>query len=240
MVLFTSVLLTVALMYFGYLKEEEGRRSIVYLYYVSILAFLASIILATVLFTTICLQYKLHNSDLSEIYLNTNRMAIFIGGALSPLIAYFDRDVLSLFNSIILDGKVDIQRLWFPLENAQGFLAALGLIPAFFIAAFAEELFRAYILVHLKKATGIIPAVLISSLLFTFIHILHPLSIHVMMPIFVSGILFAIITVISKSIWPSVFAHCLSNLMAGISLTSRAEFGNQGVTALDISTFPFY
>jgi membrane protease YdiL (CAAX protease family) len=240
LILTESIILVNIFTYFWFFQGAKDQRSVVYLYFVAINTVSASMMLAAVLAVTIFLQYRIHRSELSEIYLNASRKPILIGAALCPILAYIDRDVLFFFYGYLFDGEFDVQNLWFPLDDAKGFLAAFGLVPALFIAAFAEELFRGYMLKHLKRSAGILTAIVVSSLLFAAMHVFGPYTFRVLMPIFFAGVLFACMTLIARSIWPSVFAHCLSNLMAAVSLTSKADFGNKGVTALDPSTFPFH
>jgi membrane protease YdiL (CAAX protease family) len=237
-VLFSAIVLS-NLLIFRLFFKGENPGTVVYLYFVARNTFFAASLLAAVLVVTTLLQHRLHDSDLEPLYLEKRRNAILAGALLCPLFAYIDRDVLFFVHGIVLDGAADVSRLWFPMGRADGFLASFGLLPALLIAAFAEELFRSYMLVHIGRVAGMTAAVLVSSFLFALSHVFAPFDLVTLFPLFVSGLFYAGLILLFKSLWPAVFTHCLSNLMALIAITHRADFMNRGVTALDAGTFPF-
>jgi len=79
------------------------------------------------------------------------------------------------------------------------------------VAPFVEEtFFRGFVFVGLRNRWGWQWAVIVSSVLFALVHVV-PTS---FIPIFFLGLIFALITHISGSIWPAVLIHTLNNSMA--------------------------
>jgi len=79
------------------------------------------------------------------------------------------------------------------------------------VAPVAEEaFFRGYLFAGLRQHLGLWPAVLLTAALFALAHIL-PTS---WPPIFVLGVLFALLYEQTASIWPAVIGHGLINTLA--------------------------
>ena len=86
--------------------------------------------------------------------------------------------------------------------------------------AIAEEfLFRGLVLGALRERFQALPAVIVSALLFALFH----LNIYQVPTAFVVGIVLAVLTLFSGSIWPAVLLHLLHNGLAlGVQLTMPA------------------
>lgn len=91
---------------------------------------------------------------------------------------------------------------------------SLALLAGGVIAPLAEEaFFRGYLFAGLRQHLGYLPATLLSATLFALVHIL-PTS---WPPIFVLGVLFAVLYEQTGSIWPAVFVHGAMNALAFLS-----------------------
>lgn len=89
----------------------------------------------------------------------------------------------------------------------------LALVAGAIIAPLAEEsFFRGFIYAGLRRYTGHADAVLISAAIFAVVHIL-PTSYP---PIFVLGVLFAVLYEQTGSIWPAVILHGIINALGFI------------------------
>jgi membrane protease YdiL (CAAX protease family) len=87
----------------------------------------------------------------------------------------------------------------------------LALLAGGLVAPIAEEaFFRGYVFAGLRQHLGLLPAMLLSAALFALVHIL-PTS---WPPIFVLGVLFALLYDQTGSIWPAVFVHGIINALA--------------------------
>lgn len=112
-------------------------------------------------------------------------------------------------------GIVDAQQLPMPVpgEGAWSILSVVVLAPI------CEELLcRGILLEGLRTRYGITAALLGSSFFFAIIH-LHPVMV---INAFVLGLLFAILTLRTQSLWPSILLHALNNGLA--LLLMWAEF----------------
>lgn len=87
-------------------------------------------------------------------------------------------------------------------------LIAIAVIPSIC----EEILFRGYILRAFEKSWGIILAILVSGLFFGLFH----LQAAKIMPLATLGVVLAVMTWLSGSIWPAIFAHFVNNAMAVI------------------------
>jgi len=97
-----------------------------------------------------------------------------------------------------------------------------GLLHIAIVPAFAEEiLFRGYILRAFEKSTGIILAVIFSSLIFAIFH----LQLTNLLPLATLGAVMGLLTWLSGSIWPAVLAHFINNgaaVLLGTFMPDRA------------------
>lgn len=95
------------------------------------------------------------------------------------------------------------------------------------IPAICEEiLFRGYILKAFEKSWGIITAIIVSGLLFGLFH----LQVGNLMPLATLGIVLAIMTWLSGSIWPAVVAHFINNGAAVVVGINMPELFFQDIT----------
>jgi membrane protease YdiL (CAAX protease family) len=97
------------------------------------------------------------------------------------------------------------------------------------ISSFNEELaFRGYILQHLARAWGLRAAVVVSSLIFAFVHVLNPhISPLAMVNLFAAGLLLATAYLVTGSLWLPIGLHIGWNL-AELHLLGFASSGFQG------------
>ncbi|MDA0701823.1 MAG: type II CAAX endopeptidase family protein [Proteobacteria bacterium] len=78
------------------------------------------------------------------------------------------------------------------------------------IVPIAEEaFFRGLLFGWLRGRLGLAAGVLLSSLLFSVVHVFDV----VLLPVFLLGILFAVIYTLSKSLWPAIIAHGTHNTL---------------------------
>lgn len=106
--------------------------------------------------------------------------------------------------------------IWFGLLN-------IALIPAIC----EEILFRGYILRAFEKSWGPITAVLISGLIFGMFHI----QLGNIFPLATLGVILALMTWLSGSIWPAVVAHFINNGAAVLIGSQYPELLFQEMTA---------
>lgn len=95
---------------------------------------------------------------------------------------------------------------------------ALLFIPAYMIQASSEEvLFRGYLLSSFSAKTGIIRAVLLTSLLFALMHVgNYGINILVLGQLFFLGVLFAFLTIRTGSLWAACGVHAAWSFTAGL------------------------
>jgi len=94
-------------------------------------------------------------------------------------------------------------------QNVTFFTVLIAFISAAIISPIYEEIFyRGFLYRWLRTRTGFIGAILLSSIIFTIVHI----PTYNLMPVnFFSGIIFALAYERTNSIWPSVIIHGLTN-----------------------------
>jgi len=103
-----------------------------------------------------------------------------------------------------------------------GVTQACKLFNAVIISSFFEEIiFRFYLFGGLLKRYSFLTATLISSLMFSIIHIGNPRSI---IPSFYFGLLSALVYYKSKNIFYSILFHFIYNLMWALSLIFAKEY----------------
>jgi len=115
--------------------------------------------------------------------------------------------------SLLLLGLADKQAQpdMLPLFGGGGGGLAVALLAGSLVAPIAEEaFFRGYVFAGLRKYVGFRAAVVLSAALFAAAHIL-PTS---MPPIFVLGVLFALLYDRTGSIWPAAAMHAAMNALA--------------------------
>ena len=81
---------------------------------------------------------------------------------------------------------------------------------------FAEEIFfRGFMMTALVPTFGVFGATIVSSLIFAASH----MSVGSLVPIFVSGVLFSLLYLRTRSIWPPMTAHALQNFVVVAEMT---------------------
>lgn len=95
---------------------------------------------------------------------------------------------------------------------------ALLFFPAFIVQAVSEELlYRGYLLSSLTAKTGVIPAVLISSAVFTFLQIgNHGSNVLSLTNLFLIAVLAAFLTIRTGSLWAACGVHAAWSFTAGL------------------------
>lgn len=103
-----------------------------------------------------------------------------------------------------------------------------GLFHIAVVPALCEEvLFRGYILHAFEKSWGIITAVVVSGLIFGLFHLQLPN----LLPLATLGIMLALMTWFSGSLWPAIVAHFLNNGAAVVLASSFPELAFNEMTA---------
>ena len=119
--------------------------------------------------------------------------------------------------------QLALSAVWLTVQDAPAYTGfqpvALLFIPAFIVQASSEEiLYRGYMLSSFTAKTGIIRAVLLTSVLFSLMHSdSYGFNLLFLVELFFSGILFAFLTVRTNSIWAACGAHAAWNFMAGLA-----------------------
>ncbi len=160
---------------------------------------------------------RIHWDDKTLIY-------IILGGLLvavvQPIVVY-----LGFLNSLIPlpDSFTDIQASQY--QMIEDFLRTdgiiwFGLFHIALIPAICEEvLFRGYVLRAFEKSWGIIVAIVVSGIVFGLFH----LQVANLLPLATLGMILALMTWLSGSIWPAVVAHFINNGAAVLVGTSYPE-----------------
>lgn len=157
---------------------------------------------------------------------------ILLGGvlmlAVQPIVVY-----LGYLNSLlpIPDYFSDMQ--FSQAEMIQNFLTTegillFGLLNVAVVPAICEEvLFRGYVLRAFEKSWGIVTAMIVSGIIFGMFH----LQLGNLLPLAALGVILALMTWLSGSIWPAVVAHFLNNGSAVVMGVNYPEMMFTDVTA---------
>lgn len=109
-----------------------------------------------------------------------------------------------------------------------------GLFHIAMVPAFCEEiLFRGYILKAFEKSWGIVTAILVSGLIFGLYHV----QLTNLLPLATLGILFAVVTWLSGSIWPAIVAHFVNNGSMVLLATINPEMAFTDISAETLPPF---
>jgi membrane protease YdiL (CAAX protease family) len=157
---------------------------------------------------------------------------IFLGALLvvvvQPIILY-----LGYFNSLIpipeswSDLQVSQYEMFEQFLKTEG-IVWFGLFHIALVPAICEEvLFRGYIFRAFQRSWGILLAVIFSGLVFGMFHLQVPN----LMPLATLGILLAVMTWLSRSIWPAIVAHFVNNGGAVLLATAYPDLAFGDVTA---------
>ena len=99
----------------------------------------------------------------------------------------------------------------------EGFYRSVNIVVIGILGPMAEEVFfRGFLLGGLAQPMGPLRAALVASAVFAISH----LSVGVMIPFFVSGLLLSWLYLKTRSIWPSFTAHAAQNIIAISALSA--------------------
>jgi len=97
------------------------------------------------------------------------------------------------------------------------------LVVVAFIGPVVEEVFfRGFLYSAFKKSWGVLPALFISSVLFSVVH----LQVYSFLPLFIIGWLLAYIFEKTRSLFPAIFLHAIYNLILILILLGQLEMIN--------------
>lgn len=128
--------------------------------------------------------------------------------------------IILIHNLLLMAFKLQTQGLEI-LEMFNQLKSPVGLVlAAVLVAPFSEELFfRGFLFGGLEARYGWKKAALFSSLLFAIFH----LNLPSLVPTFILGGIFAVLYHQSKSIWPGIFLHFLTNAVSICSLLALSQ-----------------
>lgn len=141
----------------------------------------------------------------TQLYMALGAILVIV---IQPAVIY-----LGYLNSLIpmpeslLDMQVSQYELIEQFLTQDGILL-FGLFNVALVPAFCEEImFRGYIMRALERSWGVITAIFISGLFFGMFHLQLPN----LLPLATIGIILALMTWLSGTIWPAVLAHFINN-----------------------------
>lgn len=145
-----------------------------------------------------------------------------------PVILY-----LGYFNSLLpipeswTDMQVSQYEMFEQFLKKDG-IVWFGLLHIALVPALCEEvLFRGYIFRSFEKSWGIMLAIIVSGLVFGMFHLQVPN----LLPLASLGILLAVMTWLSRSLWPAIVAHFVNNGGAVLLATTYPELAFGEVSA---------
>jgi hypothetical protein len=158
--------------------------------------------------------FGVHKYRLSWAHVGFRRFSLARGLALGCLFLLLSLGIGALWSIFLALFGEHVQPDLLPLfGQARGGLL-LALLAGGLVAPLAEEaFFRGYLFPGLRKYLGLLPATLLSAAIFALAHIL-PTS---WPPIFVLGVLFALLYEQTGSILPAVFMHSAINTLSFLS-----------------------
>lgn len=155
-------------------------------------------------------------------------LSIALVVVVQPVILY-----LGYFNSLLpipeswTDFQVSQYEMFEQFLKTDGIIW-FGLFHIALVPAVCEELlFRGYILRSFEKSWGIMVAIIVSGVVFGFFHLQVPN----LLPLAALGILLAVMTWLSRSLWPAIAAHFINNGGAVLAATTYPELAFGDVTA---------
>lgn len=114
----------------------------------------------------------------------------------------------------------------YSLSDSMTILGLISISLNVLITALFEELaFRSFLYRIIEKRYGCLLAAIISSVLFSLIHISSKVGIVALINLFLLSILFVILNIQAKSVWPSILAHFAWNFMHSVVLSLRMYGG---------------
>ena len=161
---------------------------------------------------------------------------ILLGGvlmlAVQPIVVY-----LGYLNSLLPIPDYLSEMQFSQTEMIQNFLSTegillFGLLNVAVVPAICEEvLFRGYVLRAFEKSWGIVTAMIVSGIIFGMFH----MQLGNLLPLAALGIILALMTWLSGSIWPAVVAHFLNN---GSAVVLGVNFPEMMFTDVTAETLP--
>ncbi len=104
------------------------------------------------------------------------------------------------------------------LAHASPSVVAFG-----FVLALAEEIIcRGFILFELRRRLGSVPSVVAQAVAFTAFHVpdflllYHQLPLRLLFYIFIAGIVWGVVALRTRSVWPSTVGHLVNNIALSI------------------------
>ncbi len=149
------------------------------------------------------LRFKWHHHSLKFVVLGSVLIVV-----IQPVIVY-----LGFFNSAlpIPESLTEIQVSQYQMIEdflTRDGIILFGLLNIALIPAICEEiLFRGYVLRAFEKSWGIITAIIISGIIFGLFH----MQLGNLLPLATLGVLLALMTWLSGSLWPAIVAHFVNN-----------------------------
>ncbi len=121
-----------------------------------------------------------------------------------------------LFGAYMLFAVLSKQ-LAFAGRGALSFLQMLLYLPAYAIQSFEEELLTRGLLQRvIKDKWGIIPSIILPSLIFVVMHLINPgINFFALLNIFLVGVLFSLMVYATGSLWLAAAAHGAWNFLQG-------------------------
>jgi hypothetical protein len=128
-----------------------------------------------------------------------------VGAALFVSFVYFEA-----LSAVGIDPDTEIEEVF----QSPGPLIALAILSLLFAPFMEEVFFRGFVFGGLRWRWGVVWAALASGLLFSLAHIGNPGTIYLIPPVAIIGAMFAWGYAYCGSLWASVLAHFLFNLIA--------------------------
>lgn len=113
-------------------------------------------------------------------------------------------------------------------------LQMLAYLPAFAIQSFEEELLtRGFLQRIIKDKWGVIPSIILPSLIFVVLHLMNPgISVFAMVNIFLVGVLFSLMVYATGSLWLAAAAHGAWNFLQGPIFGQSVSGNSQTISFL--------
>jgi membrane protease YdiL (CAAX protease family) len=138
--------------------------------------------------------------------------AAVLSAANQPVVSFLTWGTRKVMPQWLVDQFDDQQRMLTGLFVGRSAWMMVGTVVV--AAALGEEIFfRGYLLPSLRKSWGLVAAVLVSSALFSLVH-LEWVGFLGLMEI---GLLFAVLRIWTGSLWASIIAHSVNNAIAGVA-----------------------
>ena len=142
---------------------------------------------------------------------------------LISLIAIFAISFIYVFiMSSVIGIEAPVSKIEILIKNRSVSNTVLLIIVAFIGPIVEEVFFRGFLYSAFKKNWGVIPALFLSSILFSAVH----LQVYSFIPLFIIGWLLAYIFEKTKSLFPAIVLHAVYNLILILILLGQLEMIN--------------